>query len=413
MTEPTSGVTSQNEDAALDNPAGKGPTRPQKDPKITEREELLARMDSRVDQMRADEDKYFLASADVDPRAAALAVQMAKEARGESIPADKGHRDEGATGGEGEEPEPGATYVEPVHAEAEDDAAKKARAAVRISNKGEDPLGDYVVRVEGKPMFKTVVDGQEKLIPLETARRQLQQHLAADIRFQQAKEQRRELDARERTIRQTEATLRARSAAPVAPPAPVVDDKALDAEAVEIVRSLVTEPEDKAAARLAKTLRLVRQAPAAPSVDAEAIAAAAADRAVRTIAERDNNRALGEGLKAFTKNYPDIAADSDLFNLADRKTNAIAEEHPDWSPEQVMNEAGRQTREWLKTLGAPVKTGANGGTPPQNNRQQLKQKLTPMPRPRSAAGAGPEAEDEGESPQATLAAIRKARGQAY
>lgn len=411
MAEPTSGV-SQSDNAALANDSPRKPNPPKKDPKITEREELLARMDSRVDNMRAEEDKYFLASADVDPRAAALAAQMAKEARGEPIASDKGHRDDGASGGEGEQPEPGTEYVEPVHAE-EDDAAKRARAAVRISQKGEDPLGEYVVRVDGKPMFKTVVDGQEKLIPLESARTQLQKHLAADIRFEQAKQQRKELDARERSIRNVEATLRARSAA-AATPAPAANDEALDREAVEVVRSLVTEPEDKAAARLAKTFKAIRQAAATAPVDPEAIANAAAERAVRTIAERDSQRALGEGLKTFTKNYPDIAGDSDLFNLADRKTDAIAQEHPDWSPEQVMMEAGKQTREWLRGLGGSTKEmKSNGGTPPQNNRQQLKQRLTPMPTPRSAGGAAPKDDNAEDSPQAAVAAMRKARGQAY
>lgn len=401
MTEPTqkTGGDAQNVDSTVDvtDPSrSNAPQKPGRDPKLSERDALLARIDQQVVDMRERENEEFLRSADVDPRAAMLAAQMAKEARGEPVDTDRGHRDLAARAGEEPDPEPIV-----------DDAAARAREAVRISTKGEDPLGDYVVRVEGKPMFKTVVDGKEVLIPLDRARAQLQKHLAADIRLQQAADLRKQLDAREQSIRNVEATLKTRTQSSATAPA---DDAAIDAQAVELVRSLVSEPEDKAAVKLAKTLKAIRQAPAP---DAETIVAQAADRAIRTIAERDNAKALNTGLQQFTKDYPDIAGDPDLFNLADRKTNAIAEEHPEWSPGEVMLEAGRQTREWLKGLGAPVKVPA--GTPPgqPSNRQQRKDNLVPMPQPRTARPAATEETPKDQSPQDVLAEIRKARGQAY
>ncbi len=363
---------------------------PGKDPKLSEREALLARMDEQIIAVRAEDDKKFLESADVDPRAALLAAQMAREARGQKIDTDTDDVPE--TTEELEDADGGAG-----------DAEIAARAAVRVSNKGTDPLGDYVVRVEGKPMFKTLVDGREVLVPLDRARAQLQKHLAADIRLQQAAEQKRQLDAREQSIRNVEATLKTRVTHPSAQ-VPVVDDSAL---ATELVRSLVSEPEDKAAAKLANAFKSIRQAQA--PVDQKALATEAASIAMATIAERDNQRALGEGLENFTKNYPDIAGDSDLFALADRKTTAIAEANPSWAPGQVMLEAGKQTREWLKSIGAPVKAGPSGEQP--SNRQQRKQTLVPMPQARSARPAPAEDESQGQTPAAALAEIRKSRGQ--
>src|ERR1035437_153829 len=239
--------TSQSGDAGMDK---KLSTRTvSRDPALKAREDLMARMDEQIIADRAEDDRKFFASADVDPRAAAMAAQMATEARGDALDVDRGHRDLMRAGGEGEA-EPtrvvdGAASVQPADA-----AEAKAREATRISTKGEDPLGDYVVRVDGKPMFRTLVDGKEQFIPLDRARAQLQKHLAADIRLQQASERQKQLDAREQSIRNVEATFKNRER-PSAD-APAFDD---DRMAVELVRSLVSEPEEKAAARMAQTFK--------------------------------------------------------------------------------------------------------------------------------------------------------------
>jgi hypothetical protein len=392
--------TSQSQGATLDsegNPVQGAPRQPGKDPKLSEREALMAKIDAQIVASRVEDDKKFFASADVDPRAAALAADMAREARGEQTVAERVRAGD-----------PTAAVIEDADSGAGDAAEATAREAVRISNKGTDPLGEYVVRVEGKPMFKTLVDGKEVLVPLDRARAQLQKHLAADIRLQQVSERQKQLDAREQSIRTVEATLKTRSAHPSAT-APVLDDQSLDTEAVELVRSLVSEPEGKAAARLAKTLKSIRASQ--PQVDVGSIVKQASDEAVRTIAARDNDKALGDGFSQFTKDYPDIAGDSDLFALADRKTTAIAEENPTWTPGQVMLEAGKQTREWMKNLGVPVKGATPADAP--NNRQQRKQNLVPMPQPRSVRPAPTEAEEGEQTPLNALAEIRKSRGQAY
>ena len=390
--------TSQNE-GGLDKTSQNMSTTPKKgpgrDPQLVSRDEMMARADEFIAAEREAEYRRFLESSDSDPRAAALAAAMDKESKGEALDVDRGHRDLTKMGGEAEPAAEvdGAAAVQPMV------AAPKARPAERISTKGEDPLGDFVVRVDGKPMFKTVVDGQERLIPLEKARQELQISLAAGIRFDQA----RALKA------QAEAELtRARSVHPAAarPAAPAIDDRKL---ASELVRSLVSEPEDKAAAKMAETFAAIRQS-AAPQIDTASVMKLARDEAQKTIADERKKEAFGTGFEQFTKNYPDIAADSDLFKVADAKSDVIAAEHPDWAPHQIMDEAGKQTRAWMTSLGVTVKAAPTINT--QGN-QQRKQTLVPMPQPRSAAPA-PAAEDSDEnSPQAELAAIRKSRGQPY
>lgn len=396
MAEPT-----QQGGPPLDKTTNTGSTaakKPGRDPALETRDALMARMDEQIEAERAAEHQRFLESSDVDPRAAALAAAMAKEARGEPLATDRGHRELEVNAEEGEEPETvdGTESVEPV--------AAKGRPAERVSTKGQDPLGDYVVRVEGKPMFRTVVDGQEKLIPLETARAQLQKNLAADKRLQQAWELKQQLDAREATIRQTEETLRSRSHP--AAQATSVDDRKL---AGDLVRSLVSEPEDKAAEKMAEAFGRIRQA-SAPGLDIGAVTKAAREEAQRTFAAEREKEALGNGFTQFTKDYPDIAGNSELFTLADKKSEVIAAEHPEWKPHQIMDEAGRQTRAWMQSMGVTSKVAAAKAV---SGNQQRKQNLVPMPQARTAAPAPRAASEDESSPQAQLAEIRKSRGQPY
>lgn len=395
MTEATeTGAASHPDAKVLDGNTGTRKIPPGRAPELVDRDALLADMDAKIEAQRAAENTEFLQSSGHDPRAFLLAQQMEREAAGlpldgEELP------DTDVT----PDTEDGAEFVEPVRT-----APAAKTPAQRVSTKGEDPLGDFVIRVNGKPMFKTLVDGVEKLIPLEAARSQLQKHLAADIRLQQAASRNKALDTREAALKATEARLSSR-------PAPVpVDDSVMDNEAVEIVRSLVNEPEAQAAARLAKTLKTIRQA-ATPQIDVKAIVKQAGDEAVARIVARDNDKALALGFDTFTADYSDIAGDPELFAVADRKTDAIAAEHPEWSPEQVMSEAGNQTRAWMKQHGMTVKVPANGGQHP-SNRQQRKEGLRPMPTTRTARPAAVVEQSASQSPSDAVAEMRKARGQA-
>lgn len=389
---------SQNRDGGVANGSQNGkPVAVKRDPALTARDELLKRMDEQIVQDRADSDEDFFQSG--DPRAIALAAEMGRESRGERIAADRSAQGRDAAAG---------AEAELISQEAGEAAAAEGQAAAHVQPTTDgDPLEEYVVREAGKlPMFRTVVDGKVHLVPLDRARQQLQKHLAADIRLQQAAEQKRQLDAREAQIRSTETALRTRAAPPVQP----VDDSTLERESVELVRSLVSEPEAVAAQKLAKTLKSIRAS--APQIDVDALSTQAAQKARQTIAAEDGQRALSNGLTEFTTAYPDISADPDLFALADRRTVAIAEEHKDWSPGKVMMEAGKQTREWLAVRSGRSPTPTPGEGQP-NKRQIAKQNLKPMPQSRSARPAVPANENDGQSPQDALNEIRKSRGQPY
>lgn len=392
-TEETGGA-SQNTNDQVANGAGARkipPKAPGPDPFNESRDEMLARVDAKIVEQRDTEDHEFLQSA--DPRAALLYQQMQDEAAGRETSADR------ARSGQKERQE---------HRQAErdamDEAIEVADRVTKVDDQGTDPLADYIVTRNGKRMFRAVVDGKTVEMPLEEARANIQKNVAADRRLQEAANRRRELDAREEALKKRE---QARVVTPVA------DTLDLDAEAVDLVKVLVSAPEDVAAKRLAKTLKAIRQASA--PVDANALVSQAADVAEQRIAARSDLQAKASGFKKFQEEFADVANDPDLYALADRRSDLIFAEHPDWSPEKIMLEAGKQAREWLaQKSGKPlVTTQRQAQVEANRNRQETKQKLKPMPISRTAIPAAQADDNADDSPTGALADIRKSRGQAY
>ena len=77
-----------------------------------------------------------------------------------------------------------------------------------------------------------------------------------------------------------------------------------------------------------------------------------------------------------------------------------------------MLEAGKQTRDWVAKLSGKVAPTTSSAVADIAKRQQLKQKLTPMPQTRSARPVAVEDPDADEGPADYMARIREARGQA-
>ena len=284
----------------------------------------------------------------------------------------------------------------PAEVEPGDAAAKDAPA---------DPLADYiVVGTDGKPAMRLKVDGKEKLVPLDAARAQLQKGDAAEVRLQQAAELRKQLTAKEQELTAREAKLKSQ---PSIPPV-AADDPSLDAEAQDVVNSLLTDDPAVAAKKLKGVLVKVRQA-ATPSIDETAIINKAVQATRQTIADDNTKTNLVSGLKKFQTEYSDIAKDPQLERIADGMTTTIAEEHPEWTPEQVMLEAGKKTREWLQGL-----TGTAPASKPNlaEVRRDRKETLRPLPAQRSTRPAPQAKTPVVDTPKSIVEEMRKARGQA-
>jgi len=344
---------------------------------VNPRDEIMASMDEKIDQLRMQE----------------------MEETG-YLPSDDTNADE---------LEPGLQTQEKMH---EEPAPVEEALPQDLQN---DPLAEYIVMDGEAAMFRTKVDGEDKLIPLEAAKAQLQKHVAADVRLQQVAKERKELEAREEAIRQNEAALSARlnsqQNSPPSEDSSDVSDQDLQREAQAVVKTLFTGSEDEAVESLTALLGKTNQA-SAPSVNpnevvSQAVAAARAER----LAEREREALeakqedLNTGFDKFSEEYPEIVGDINLFRYADGMTDTIAEEHPDWAPSKVMHEAGVRTRDWITNLKGDTDTD-----PAPTDRHNRKRNLKPMPQTRSAVQER-EQEAPPETPQSILADMRNARGQ--
>jgi len=171
-------------------------------------------------------------------------------------------------------------------------------------------------------MFKTVVDGKIRMIPLEAARTQLQKRLSAESTWEQVSSQKKALAAQEAQLRTREAALRAQ------PVVPQVDEAAFEQEATDLVRSLVSEPEAMAAKKMANMLKKVRLAATPPDRHQRGRPAGCFDSEKGNCC-RGHTQGVTTGLSKFQATYPEMTEGSELYLIADRKTNAIVEEHPD------------------------------------------------------------------------------------
>jgi hypothetical protein len=305
------------------------------------------------------------------------------------------------------------------------------------SNLQDDPLADFIVMQNGSPMVKAKVNGEERFIPLADAKRQVQIGVAAEIRMQNAAQAEKLLNDRANKLSAGEAALAARmktlQSQPKVPAKPDLSDEELEKEAVEIFETAFSGTEEDAAKKLARTLVKIRDSAAAkvqptPRLDTDAIARQAANIATGVLTEQSRKKDMTKAYEKFKGDYPDIMKDPHLYKMADGLTDQVEREHPDWNIAQVMDEAGKRTRDWVKGLrGDAEDTGDNPTPKPRPNqnslvsdtttqtRQERKAGLVRMPM-QAGAAVYSEPDDSGEeeqSPQAAFAELKKARGQPY
>jgi len=319
----------------------------------------------------------------VNPRDAifdAMDARLEEQRAGEIEEYSTGERDDDLDGG-APVIEPGLNEQAEMHPAAEPDNGLPAE----LKN---DALAEFIVMDGDSAMFKTKVDGEEKLIPLSNAKAQLQKHVAAEVRLAQVAAERKALEEREAIVQQNEATLNARIQAAEASPPPVsadVSDQDLQAEAQQVVQTLF-RGSDQAVAATRKEL--------------------AAERAREAQAQREKD--IGSSFNKFSEDYPEIVSDVNLFRYADGLTDTIEVEHPDWDPPKIMAEAGKQTRAWVASLKGEA---APAPDPQPSDRHNRKRNLTPMPQVHSATQPR-ELEEAPQTPQSLIDEIRSARGQA-
>ena len=117
----------------------------------------------------------------------------------------------------------------------------------------------------------------------------------------------------------------------------------------------------------------------------------------------------------FTTTYEDVHQDRDAFVYADAQAARIQKQFPDWTPEQVMNEAGKRAREAILEPRRRLQELEQPQDPqpqqPDADRQNAKQNLQPLPRQRTDVQPTEEVEERPQTPAEALEEIRAGRNQ--
>ena len=304
--------------------------------------------------------------------------------------------------------EEGLSSVTQITESEEIDDQTPAAAPKKVAVVADDPLKNFIIIEDGVALFKTKINGEEKLLPLDRVQQQVQKHEAADIRLQLASRTLKESQAQAERTRQEIAALH-QTAKKESPPDHTADaSKGIEEDAKKLVSVLFSGTPDEATAIMTEVLGKNRQAPRTPAITSEELVRQSAAVVRQELSAEDHQKDLKRGYQEFQGKYPAILADARLYNYTDNLTDQIAEDHPDWTPSQVLLDAGRQTEEWINSLrGVSPKPPV---TPITSIRQTNKQKLRPLPTAR-VERVRMDTQDEPQTPAQVIEEIRKARGQ--
>ena len=113
-------------------------------------------------------------------------------------------------------------------------------------------------------------------------------------------------------------------------------------------------------------------------------------------------KSLEDAVKWFDSEFPDVAGTPELRAVADNRTIDLTQKHPDWSPQQIMQEAAESTRQWAKEFLSPNK----------NERAERKKRIVQHPKAARASSKIGEDEPVPQTASDIIEEMKKVRGQA-
>jgi len=212
-----------------------------------------------------------------------------------------------------------------------------------------------------------------------------QKQLAANEGLRQLSEDRKLLDQEITRIRQEREALEQQMAELSRPKPdaerdlPEIDGdqlQALKQKASGFREALFDGDEDKADEILTELLIEAQKNPATPN-DAESVVESAASKAVQMIEQDNHRKSLINAFEALQSDYSDIVDDPRLWNMTDAETVLVKREHPEWTPDKIMREAGDRIRQWRDTRSGEQPPKPGNGTTIDDKRQEKRQLSTP------------------------------------
>ena len=260
------------------------------------------------------------------------------------------------------------------------------------------------------------IDGEDIKVPFSDLKSSHQKDRASQKRFEEAAEYGRQVQAREAQlnayVQQMQQRQQMEQMQQTQPPSqdaePEQEQPDDSPDLIKKYHEALYEDDADKAAELFKTLtNKGRSVPTAiPDVD-QAVQAAMQKVMAQQHAQTQRQRqwayqkSLEDAVKWFDDEYPDIANVPELRAVADNRTIELTQNHPDWSPQQIMQEAAEITRQWAKEFLSPNK----------NERVERKKKIMQHPKAASASSKIGEDEPAPQSASDIIQEMKHARGQ--
>ena len=264
---------------------------------------------------------------------------------------------------------------------------------------------------DGKWFTKIKVDGEEVSVPFDDLKSSHQKDKASQKRFEDAAAYGRQIQAREEQLNAYVGQLKQQQAARQQPPPTqeAAQEEQGDQDLVKEYHDALYQDDAAKATQLFKTLtdRGRREAPATQNVEEvvnQVLGRAMAQRQAEQ--ERQHrwayNKSLEDAIHEFQEGYPDIAGVPELRAIADNQTVILMEEHPEWTPSQIIKESAEYTRKWV---------GDNTKLTRDNTRAVRKQRIVKQPKAASATSSMPDEESFSTNPTDIIQEMKEQRGQ--
>ena len=272
-------------------------------------------------------------------------------------------------------------------------------------------VGDAPIWNEsGKWFTKIKVDGEEVSVPFDDLKSSHQKDKASQKRFEDAAAYGRQIQAREEQLNAYVGQLKQQQAARQQPPPTqeAAQEGQDDQDLVKEYHDALYQDDAAKATQLFKTLTdRGRREPATQNVEEvvnQVLGRAMAQRQAEQ--ERQQrwayNKSLEDAIHEFQEGYPDIAGVPELRAIADNQTVILMEEHPEWTPSQIIKESAEYTRKWV---------GDNTKLTRDNTRAVRKQRIVKQPKAASATSVMPDEENFATSPTDIIQEMKEQRGQ--
>lgn len=260
------------------------------------------------------------------------------------------------------------------------------------------PLEEDIYTRDGKRYMRLKVDGEEQEFEVGQVKATAQKNLAADRRLAAAAAREREIQDRERSLSEREMALQqGQSKPPVSPGAS--DD--VEGQMIDAALNAIYSGDEDEAKKALTSLMAGRHQPTQNAYNPDDISKRVRQETLAAIKQQEQQQQLKSAVSQFQAEFNDIASDPVLWGEADRKTLEVAKEHPEFTPYQIMQEAGNRVRSWLD---------AKRGSGLSERSQRKRQAMTPVGGANRPASLGKD-EPGPKTRRDVIGDMRRSRGQ--